>query len=140
MRLSLTRQKSSPNSTIGALYIDGQFFCFTLEDIVRELGPNGEGKVDGRTAIPAGEYSIIIDFSKRFNRPMPHILSVPCFEGVRIHSGNTAADTEGCILLGLTKAGDDRIVQSIAALDSFMEQLKSGLLDGEVKLTITEAM
>lgn len=123
---------------MGSLYIDGHFFCFTLEDIVRILGPNGEGKIDGRTAIPAGEYPVIIDKSARFNRLMPHILDVPFFEGVRIHSGNTSVDTDGCILLGLTKAGDDRIVQSMAAFDSFMERLKTGLLDGEVKLTISE--
>jgi hypothetical protein len=139
MRLSLTRQKSTPNSTLGSLYIDGLWFSFTLEDIVRALGPNGEGKVAGRTAIPAGEYAVIIDKSTRFNRLMPHILNVPFFEGVRIHSGNTAADTEGCILLGLDKTGEDSIGHSVTAFEAFMDRLKAGLLDGEVKLTITEA-
>jgi hypothetical protein len=136
--LSITRQKSSPNSTIGSLYIDGQWHCFTLEDIVRRLGHYGEGKVPSRTAIPAGEYLVIIDKSARFNCLMPHILNVPFFEGVRIHSGNTSADTEGCVLLGMVKAGDDQIGQSVIAFDAFMERLKAGLLDGEVKLTITE--
>ncbi len=139
MRLSLTRQKSTPNSSMGSLYIDGLWFCFTLEDVTRELGPNGEGKIPGRTAIPFGEYAVIIDKSTRFNRLMPHILDVPFFEGVRIHSGNTAADTEGCILLGLDKTGDDSIGHSVTAFEAFMDRLKAGLIDGEVKLTITEA-
>ncbi len=139
MRLTITRQKSTPNSTLGGLYVDGRWFCFTLEDVVRELGPNGEGKIAGRTAIPFGVYSVVIDKSTRFNRLMPHILDVPFFEGVRIHSGNTAADTEGCVLLGLDKTGFDSIGHSVTAFEAFMDQLKAGLLDGEVKLTITEA-
>ena len=134
MKLSIVRQPSTASATMGSLYIDGHWFCFTLEDPVRELGPNGEGKIPGKTAIPYGRYQVIIDKSTRFNCLMPHILNVPHFEGIRIHSGNTAADTEGCVLLGLTitKGTLDSISSSKLAFGQFFERLKEGLLEGEV--------
>ena len=88
-----------PKYTIGKLSIDGHYFCDTLEDTVRPAGV----KIPGRTAIPAGKYQIEITESIRFNRLMPIIKDVPGFSGVRIHSGNTAEDTEGCILVGFNR-------------------------------------
>src|SRR5207302_8902491 len=89
MHLKLIRKIFTDKSTIGALYIDNHFECFTLEDTVRETGI----KIPGRTAIPYGSYEVIIDHSKRFTGNMPHVLNVPGFEGIRIHSGNTSGDT-----------------------------------------------
>jgi hypothetical protein len=89
MQLELRRKIFSSNSTIGDLFVDGNFECYTLGDIVHD-GP----KVPGRTAIPEGQYEIIINDSARFKRRMPLLLRVPGFEGVRIHSGNTAARHE----------------------------------------------
>lgn len=92
-----------PTYTSGKLYLDGQYFCDTLEDVVREK------KVYAQTAIPYGTYSLIINYSNRFKKNMPRLLNVPNFDGILIHSGNTTADTSGCILVG-TSDGNGKIV------------------------------
>lgn len=120
MLIEVKRFDFKDNYTTGRMYINNLYFCYTLEDVVRE-----GAKVDGQTAIPAGTYDVIIDDSTRFGRPMPHILNVPNFKGVRIHSGNTSKDTEGCILLGASYAGKDFIGNSKSAFDIFFEKLKA---------------
>ena len=104
MRLKLNRIQFTEKSTIGELWVndDEDRFCFTLEDMVRPPGV----KIAGKTAIPPGQYEIIINWSQRFKRPMPLLLDVPSFEGVRIHAGNTSEDTEGCILVGFNRSPD----------------------------------
>ncbi len=98
MILALSRIALKETYTIGKLYIDNVFFCDTLEDEYRDLSK--EEKVPGKTAIPYGRYKVILSMSNRFKRIMPLLLEVPKFEGIRIHSGNTDQDTEGCILVG----------------------------------------
>lgn len=100
MHMTLKRQGCTAKSTPGTLAIDGKFECFTLEDVVRPE------KIAGCTAIPAGEYHVMINHSNRFNRPLPLLLDVPGFAGVRIHPGNTDKDTEGCILVGDSQSAD----------------------------------
>lgn len=100
MDLVLKRKQANDEATIGDLWANGNYFCQTLEDPVRDLGPDGSGKVYGKTAIPAGRYKVIIDFSQKFQKQMIHVLDVPFFTGIRIHSGNTPEDTLGCILVG----------------------------------------
>jgi hypothetical protein len=102
VNIELIRTTCGAVCTIGKLYVDGVDTCYTLEDIVR---PDGE-KVYGETAIPAGRYRVVITFSNRFRRDLPLLLDVPNFEGIRIHPGNTAADTHGCILVGMERSGD----------------------------------
>lgn len=131
MKISVKRTTFTENSTIGTLSIDGAFECFTLEDKVR---PKGE-KVPGKTAIPAGTYRVVTDFSNRFQKMLPHLLNVPGFEGVRIHTGNAGKDTEGCILLGRT-VGVDFIGESKLAFDAFFKKLNLALRDGEVYLEV----
>lgn len=135
MKLTVQRQILTDNCTIGSLLVDGVFQCYTLEDVVRAAGV----KVAGATAIPEGEYQVIIDHSNRFGRDMPHVLNVPMFDGIRIHSGNTAANTEGCILLGKSK-GKDFIGQSRMAFDEFFPKLKNGLAAGKVTIEISSTV
>ena len=84
----------------GELYVDGILLGQTLED------PEREEKIHGDTAIPCGRYRVTITLSTRFKRPMPYIHDVPNFTGVRIHGGNTEADTLGCPLLGTVRTAD----------------------------------
>jgi hypothetical protein len=116
MQLLLQRAASSANSTIGELFINGKHECYTLEDVVRPV------KLAGVTAIPAGDYEVVITYSERFKCPMPLLLNVPNYSGVRIHVGNYPANTEGCILVGQSK-GVDQINNSKAAFSQLFEQL-----------------
>lgn len=106
MKLELKRIAIRDTYTIGKLYINGKYFCDTLEDKVRDLNKDGdlkdlgEGKVMHETAIPYGTYTVIMNMSNRFKRVMPLLLDVPHFAGIRIHSGNKAEHSSGCILVG----------------------------------------
>lgn len=110
MLIEVKRLYKKKDYTIGKMYIDGEYFCDTLEDTDRGLAQGmslselKEMKEYGKTAIPTGEYMVAVTFSNRFEKWLPLIHPVPVFEGVRIHSGNTASDTEGCILVGKNKA------------------------------------
>lgn len=105
MELKLIRETFTDKSTIGSLYVNGIFFCYTLEDKDRKLESGGV-KEYAKTAIPRGKYKVINSFSNRFKKYMPELVNVPQFAGIRIHSGNTADHSEGCILVGSTKAVD----------------------------------
>lgn len=132
MNLLLQRSSGGTGCTIGALFIDGLQGCFTCEDVVREIpgAPVSAWKVPGETAIPAGTYQVIISHSNRFNRDLPILLNVPGFEGIRIHPGNTAADTEGCILPG-KRIGEDGVLDSRAAFNELFATLEDALDAGE---------
>lgn len=97
MKLLLKRIALKDNYTIGKLYIDGKYFCDTLEDAVRDV------KIKHQTAIPKGIYKVVLTASPRFKRILPRLLNVPEFTGVLIHRGNTIDDTSGCILVGENK-------------------------------------
>ena len=105
MNLTLKRLNLTPNYTEGELYVNGVYFCKTLEDTNRDLNKNGqfdnnEKKVYGETCIPYGKYKVILSYSPKFKRELPEILEVPDFQGIRIHRGNKISDTLGCILCG----------------------------------------
>ena len=126
MHMILHRKPSANGCTLGTLTINGQHECFTLEDVVR---PDGE-KVYGQTAIPAGTYPVIVNMSPRFKVRLPMLMFVPGFVGVRIHPGNKAEDTEGCILVG-RQAFADRIGQSRLAFDVLMAKIEAAIARGE---------
>lgn len=119
MLIEVKRFEFKDTYTVGKMYIDNIYECYTLEDVVRT-----GAKVNGQTAIPTGTYNLIINHSNRFNRDLPLLENVPNFTGVRIHSGNTSADTDGCILLGTTWSGQDFIGNSKVAYKKFFEKLQ----------------
>ena len=85
--------------TPGRMYLNNGVFCHTCEDEDRRL-EDGKEKVYGKTAIPRGRYRLVTSFSNRFQRVLPEVLDVPGFTGIRIHGGNTAEDSHGCVLVG----------------------------------------
>ncbi len=127
MKIEIKRIHRTENSTIGELLVDGIWECYTLEDVERPV------KIKNETAISRGTYKVIINKSNRFKRLLPLLLNVPNFEGVRIHSGNTNHDTEGCILVGRTRS-KDFIGQSRKAFDSLFAKMQKAK---EITLTIS---
>lgn len=125
MKLKLDRFQFTDKSTIGRLLVNGVFQCYTLEDTVREIKDVhvSNWKLPGETAIPIGTYEVIIDHSNRFGKDLPRLLHVPGFEGVRIHSGNTDKDTEGCILTG-TSYAENKVYNSRMAFMPLMTLLE----------------
>lgn len=129
MELKVIRETFTEDSTIGKMYINDVYHCYTLEDKVREV------KVQNVTAIPKGRYEVIINFSNRFQQQMPLLLNVPNFEGVRIHWGNYSKDTEGCILVGSTKAVN-MVGNSRAQYAKLMTSLKKASKGEKIFITI----
>jgi len=138
MKLKLIRIKydheGPRQGTISEFYINGERKYYIMEDKDRQLEIGGcATKIAKQTAIPRGTYKVIIDFSQRYQRDMPHVLDVPCFTGIRIHVGNYDGDTEGCLLIGLgyeTKP-EFMVTNSKKAFDEFFPILKDALNNGE---------
>lgn len=134
MELQLERFDATPERTIGRFAIGGRFLGYSLEDALR----SGQ-KVPGRTAIPAGHYRVVLSWSNRFRKVMPEVLAVPGFAGVRIHGGNTAADTEGCPLIGARRRGPNAIAECAPVLATLHKAMEHAAHDGAaVWLTITD--
>ena len=132
MKLLLKRIYKGPEYTIGRLYIDGKYFCDTLEDTVR---PDGM-KIYGKTAIPAGTYKVELVPSYRFQRLMPMLLDVPNFSGILIHNGNTADDTDGCILVGKNKI-KGKVIESRDTFAELVNKMYWAWKDHDEKFEIT---
>lgn len=133
MKLELKRRWLTPEATVGELYVDGVLECFICEDRYR---PPPEPKVFGKTAIPNGTYEVVITQSPRFKRLLPLIVDVPGFQGIRIHPGNTAADTEGCLLPGRVRVPNG-VLESKAAFDVLFAKLMAVHQREPVTITIT---
>ena len=127
MKITVDRLEQNDTTTIGKMYIDDEYFGYTLEDVTRDE------KVYGETAIDAGTYRVILTMSNRFKRVMPLLLDVPKFTGIRIHGGNTHKNTEGCILVAKRRLNSSTIQGSLEReLTS-----KMALYGGDVEITIT---
>ena len=127
MKLKLVRKLGTAEFTEGKLYIDDVFECFTVEDAVRAV------KVQNKTAIPKGVYPITITMSARFKKNLPLLDGVPNFAGVRIHSGNSSKDTEGCIIVGSIndREDDDWVSGSKVAMDRLQPKIAKALKAGK---------
>lgn len=140
MKLSVDRHFKGPKYTIGRLYVDGVYECDTLEDVVREK------KIPNETAIPAGTYRVAMDvvsprfggkefFKRVCGGKLPRLLDVPGFEGVLIHTGNTADDSSGCLLVGKnTVVG--MVTDSKSCFEKLYNKMKAAHDKGEA-ITIT---
>lgn len=125
MHIKVIRKKLQATCTLGEMHIDGKFFAYTLEDPYRHLQGDITKKVPEDTCIDNGTYEVIVDYSNRFKKELPHILNVPCFEGIRIHGGNTAANTEGCILVGAETDHTGRIWNCAGKMAELTEMIKN---------------
>lgn len=138
MKILVARFNRTDKSTAGDIYIDTMWHSFVLEDPVREQFLDGEWvwkpefKIPKKTAIPSGTYPLIVDFSQRFQRELPHILDVPDFTGVRFHPGNEPVDTEGCPLPGRVWNSENPnwISQSRLAFDPLFQVITEELGGG----------
>lgn len=130
MRITLIRIANRPTYCIGKLYIDGVYFCDTIEDTDRGLDDKMteeeilKKKVKGETAIPTGIYHVYLTYSPKYKKQMPLIDGVKGYSGIRIHSGNTSKDTEGCLIVGKNKQVG-KVLESRKAYNALFKQLVS---------------
>ena len=125
--MKLVREQFKDTQTVGKLYLNGVYFCDTLEDKNRDLNKNGifdgaEKKVYSETCIPFGQYKVIINQSPRFKRLMPRLLNVPHFDGILIHNGVTEKNSAGCILVG--SYDGQKLVRSKEIFNKLFEIMK----------------
>lgn len=138
MKLKLDRKYKLPEYTIGKLYIDGEYFCDTLEDTDRGLSSDMpfqeiiKRKIQGKTAVPTGTYKITMNvvsprfknrtWAKPYQGKLPRLIDTIGFEGVLIHVGNSPEDTLGCILVGKNTI-KGKITNSTSTFHSLMKKL-----------------
>lgn len=145
MKIELKRIARKETYTVGRLSVDGRYLCDTLEDKDRDQNRNGcfdgaEKKVYAQTAIPNGTYRVTLEHSPKFSpryggRKVPYLHDVPHFEGILIHTGNTADDSAGCILLG-TNSATGRVSGSLTAFNKLLPMLEQATARKE-EITIT---
>jgi len=124
MKILIQRKPTTPTYTEGEMFINGEWWAMTLEDTVRK----GK-KVYGQTAIPAGKYRVVVDYSEKFRKKMTHILSVPGFEGIRLHQGCHPRDSYGCPLLSKRRGGTPGTLTA----------MKAGILTDELTRLVEQA-
>ena len=128
-KIILLRTNITDKYTQGELWYNNQFICYTLEDPIRDK------KIKHETAIPFGNYQVIMNYSNRFKQIMPLLLNVPNYQGIRIHKGNTTSNTSGCILVG-TNIQKDKLLYSTIAYFKVLTLLRKLLKKGKVEIEI----
>ena len=141
MQITIKRQSIADTPfTMGELFIDGVFFCNTIEDIDRGLYQNdtleyiASIKIKHETAIPYGTYQVVMSFSNRFQKYLPELLHVPGFAGIRIHPGNTEADSSGCLLVG--ERSGNKVVNSRITFNKLQKLINAVLKKEKIFLSI----
>lgn len=130
MDLKLKRIFRGDTYTIGHLYIDGDYYCDVLEDTDRGLSSDMSEeeikriKIYSKTAIPTGRYKVEVTYSPKFKRHLPLLIGVKGFSGIRIHSGNSAEDTLGCLLVGYNKV-KGQVINSRVTSDKLTALLRN---------------
>ena len=137
MNLRLDRVEANNQNTFGLWYIDSDFFGFCVED------PYHEQKIAGNTRIPAGVYKVDLTYSPRFKKNMWELINVPGFTGIRIHTGNDAEDTEGCLLVGwnadINLQGESKIYRSKEAFGELDKRMMEAHDGGEaIKIKVSD--
>lgn len=146
MNLNLKRIYKGNEYTIGKLYIDGEYFCDTIEDTVRDLKTK-EDKIYAKTAIPAGEYDVEMNIiSPKFSQKkdydwcrgrLPRLKNVPFFEGILIHSGSTEKSSAGCIIVGYNTV-KGRVTDSMNTMKKLWVKLNvADEMGEEIKINIS---
>lgn len=140
MKLELKRIALKPNYTIGKLFINGTYYCDTIEDKVIDLNKNGKfddglTKVMHQTAIPYGTFKVVVNHSPKFNRELPRLLDVPYFEGILIHNGSDQNSSSGCIIVGENKT-IGKVTNSTFYMNNLTARIKDAQNKGETT-TIT---
>jgi hypothetical protein len=140
MKLELKRIALKPNYTIGKLFINGTYYCDTIEDKVIDLNKNGKfddglSKVMHQTAIPYGTFKVVVNYSPKFKRELPRLLDVPYFEGILIHNGNDQNSSSGCIIVGENKTVG-KVTNSTFYMNNLTARIKDAQNKGEA-ITIT---
>lgn len=141
MEILLQRTKKTEDYTEGKLFVDGVYVCDTIEDAERGLDQSmseeeiTEKKVYEKTAIPTGRYKVTIDWSNKFGKMLIHILNVKGFDGIRVHSGNSAGDSFGCVLVGL-RTSNGWVSSSRKTYAILHKMVEDGLKNGCVYITI----
>ena len=125
--LYIAQETNADNPGLGQPLTKGLQICDTLEPTWRDY-EHGGYKVKGRSAIPEGRYAVVISWSPKFKAWLPILLGVPKFEGIRIHAGNTAEDTEGCILVGKNK-----LVGQVVDSRIWLHRLKQKIVEAKDK-------
>lgn len=133
MKLELKRIALKPNYTIGKLFINGTYYCDTIEDKVIDLNKNGKfddglTKVMHQTAIPYGTFKVVVNHSPKFNRELPRLLDVPYFEGILIHNGSDQNSSSGCIIVG-----ENKTVGKVTNSTFYMNNLTARIKDAQNK-------
>jgi len=124
MDIRVIRDILTDESTTGQLFINDEFWCFTLEDKTRDA------KKYGKTCIPLGRYQVDMVYWDEKKGYYPHLMKVPGYTGILIHKGNTKEDTLGCILVAMNR-GKDRISNCAPAFTPLRKQIREAVDAGE---------
>lgn len=141
MELILERKIKNENSCEGNLYVNGKWFCHTIEDKVRAAPGEWKAslKVYAKTAIPYGTYPVLVTWSNRFKRQLTGVFNVPDFEGIRIHNGSSENSSAGCIIVSYTANNEsDTLVNDKKAMNDLCKLIEKIQKKEKITLTIVD--